>query len=64
MFEEENEEVLLENSAGCRTNRTASECCTTYCIDHGPTCKVQDDPWDKFLEENGGISHSRFISLY
>lgn len=54
IFEEIEEETLLENSAGCKTNGR-STCCTTYCTDHGPTCKVQDDPWSKFLEVNGGV---------
>lgn len=54
LFEEVSEEILLENSAGCRTNG-ASGCCTCYCTNHGPTCKVNSDPWEKFLEENGGI---------
>lgn len=43
VFEEISEDYELENSAGCRTNGR-SGCCTTYCTDHGPTCKVQDDP--------------------
>lgn len=55
IFEEVSEDTLLENSAGCKTNGSPSGCCTTYCTDHGPTCKVQDDPWERFLEENGGI---------
>lgn len=54
LFEEIEEETLLENSAGCKTNGR-STCCTTYCTDHGPSCKVQDDSWGKFLEENGGV---------
>lgn len=55
LFEEIEEDTLLENSAGCKTNGTASGCCTCYCTDHGPTCKVQNDSWDKFLEVNGGV---------
>ena len=54
LFEEIEEETLLENSAGCNTNG-ASGCCTCYCTDHGPNCKVQEDSWGKFLEENGGV---------
>lgn len=54
VFEEVEETTSLENSAGCKTNG-ASGCCTTYCTDHGPTCRVPGDPWGKFLEENGGI---------
>ena len=54
VFEEISEDYELENSAGCRTNGR-SGCCATYCTDHGPTCKVQDDPWGKFLEANGGV---------
>ena len=53
-FEEVEEDTLLENSAGCKTNGR-STCCTTYCTDHGTTCKVMKDPWGKFLEENGGV---------
>ena len=55
IFEEVEETTNLENSAGCKTNGSPSGCCTTYCTDHGPTCKVQGDVWGKFLEENGGI---------
>lgn len=54
LFEEVDETLLEKASAGCHTNGR-STCCTTYCTDHGPTCKVQDDPWGKFLEENGGV---------
>lgn len=54
LFEEVSEDFVLENSAGCHTNGR-STCCTTYCTDHGPTCRVQGDSWGKFLEANGGI---------
>lgn len=54
VFEEIEEETTFANSAGCKTNG-ASGCCTTYCTDHGPTCKVHADSWEKFLEVNGGI---------
>ena len=54
IFEEIEEETLLENSSGCKTHGS-SGCCTCYCTQCGPTCKVQDDPWDKFLEINGGV---------
>lgn len=54
IFEEISEDTSLENSAGCKTHG-ASTCCTTYCTDHGPTCKIQDDSWGKFLEVHGGV---------
>ena len=54
VFEEISEENSFENSSNCKTNG-ASGCCTTYCTDHGPTCKLQDDTWGKFLKVNGGI---------
>ena len=54
IFEEISEDTSLANSAGCKTNG-ASGCCTTYCTDHGPTCKLQNDTWGQFLEANGGI---------
>lgn len=58
-FEEVEADTLLENSSGCHTNGK-SGCCTTYCT---ACCddKVksaggsQNDPWGKFLEENGGV---------
>ena len=55
LFEEIEGETLLENSTGCKTNGKKSGCCSAICTHHGPTCKVQDDPWEKFLEVNGGI---------
>lgn len=61
-FEEIEVDTLLENSSGCHTNGR-SVCCTTYCTtrcdDDRKKGKVvnesQNDPWDKFLEENGGV---------
>ncbi len=57
-FEEidDNGDVILENSSGCKTNGKASGCCTTYCThccddDRNPT----GDSWLDFLEGNAGI---------
>ncbi|CAM3212218.1 hypothetical protein JOC27_000680 [Sporolactobacillus spathodeae] len=55
VFEEISEDVAFENSSNCHTNGP-SGCCTTYCTDHGPTCKIQtENSWEAFLEANGGI---------